>query len=161
RELRPQLFRRRVRRRQRGGGRFHLSGRSGIILAAGENVRVILKPDLLVVLPESEAETGALRTWTEPRPDHVFHLAVEANGGTILRDLGARDDACREPINIVFDTTEARWQPISNLAFAPFELDGRSYASVEGFWQGLKSDDDAVRRRIAALAGLEAKNAGP
>jgi hypothetical protein len=45
---------------------------------------------------------------------------------------------------------------ISNLAHTPFELDGNDYASVEGFWQGLRYADDSRRREIALLAGVEA-----
>jgi hypothetical protein len=42
----------------------------------------------------------------------------------------------------------------------PFTLDGQSYASVEGFWQGLKFVDGAERRRIGQLYGGQAKQAG-
>ncbi len=49
---------------------------------------------------------------------------------------------------------------ISNLAETSFELDGRGYASVEGFWQGLKFPSAADRRRIAGLHGGAAKRAG-
>jgi hypothetical protein len=124
-------------------------------------MRVLLKPELLVVLPDAETEALAFRNWAASRQNHVFHLTADANGGGVLRDLGLRADACREPINIVFDSVEARFRPISNLARSPFELDGRRYESVEGFWQGLKSQSAAERERIAALWGTEAKNAGP
>ncbi len=52
-------------------------------------------------------------------------------------------------------------QLISNLAQTPFELDGRRYASIEGFWQGLKFPDEVDRQRLAALHGHAAKAAGP
>jgi hypothetical protein len=48
---------------------------------------------------------------------------------------------------------------ISNFAHTPFELDGRTYASVEGFWQGLKLADPDERARVAELFGSEAKRA--
>jgi predicted NAD-dependent protein-ADP-ribosyltransferase YbiA (DUF1768 family) len=124
-------------------------------------MRVLLKPEILVVLPDTAEETDAFQTWASAHQDHVFHLTADANGSAVLRDLGLRADACREPINIVFEINDTRFQPISNLALAPFELDGRRYASVEGFWQGLKSDSATERARIAALWGVEAKNAGP
>ncbi len=124
-------------------------------------MRVLLKPEILVVLPDTEAETHAFQTWAAAHQDHVFHLTADANGSGVLRDLGVRADACHEPINIVFDTSDARFRPISNLALAPFALDGRHYASVEGFWQGLKIDDAAERERIVSLWGTDAKNAGP
>jgi predicted NAD-dependent protein-ADP-ribosyltransferase YbiA (DUF1768 family) len=37
-------------------------------------------------------------------------------------------------------------------------LHGERYASVEGFWQGLKFDSPADRQRVAGLAGKEAKS---
>lgn len=64
-------------------------------------------------------------------------------------------------INITFDTVEMPLQLISNLAHTPFVLDGHTYASIEGFWQGLKFEGDGERRRLAALWGHDAKLAGP
>jgi predicted NAD-dependent protein-ADP-ribosyltransferase YbiA (DUF1768 family) len=124
-------------------------------------MRVVQKPGLLIVLPDTEAETDTFQTWAASHQDHVFHLAADANGSAVLRHLGLRSDACREPINIVFETSDDRFRPISNLALTPFDLDGRRYASVEGFWQGLKLESAAERERIAALSGTAAKNAGP
>ena len=89
----------------------------------------------------------------------MFHLVDGTDDGAAFHDIGPREQACREPINIVFDQIEDRWRPISNLAYTPFTLEGRHYASVEGFWQGLKFDKDAERRRVAALWGLAAKKA--
>lgn len=65
------------------------------------------------------------------------------------------------PINITFDAAPMPQQLISNLAKTPFELDGRRYASIEGFWQGLKFPGEVDRQRIAALSGHDAKKAGP
>jgi predicted NAD-dependent protein-ADP-ribosyltransferase YbiA (DUF1768 family) len=49
---------------------------------------------------------------------------------------------------------------ISNFAHTPFALDGRTYAGIEGFWQGLKFPDEADRRRLADLHGSAARDAG-
>ena len=49
---------------------------------------------------------------------------------------------------------------ISNFALTPFVLDALPYASIEGFWQGLKFPDEVNRRRLAELNGSEAKDAG-
>lgn len=65
------------------------------------------------------------------------------------------------PINIAFDATPMPLRLISNLAETSFELDGRGYSSVEGFWQGLKFPDEADRQRLAELSGHAAKSAGP
>jgi predicted NAD-dependent protein-ADP-ribosyltransferase YbiA (DUF1768 family) len=66
-----------------------------------------------------------------------------------------------EPLNITFDEAPMPLRLISNLAETSFEMDGRFYSSVEGFWQGLKFPGEADRQRIAELSGHEAKKAGP
>lgn len=49
---------------------------------------------------------------------------------------------------------------LSNFADAPFELNGRKYASVESFWQGLYfSEGSLEREQIAQMNGREAKRA--
>ena len=122
-------------------------------------MRVILKAGLLILSTEDAAEQEALAAWCGAMKDHVFRLDGGTAKGAALHDLGPRPEACREPINIVFAQTEARWRPISNLARTPFTLRGRSYASIEGFWQGLKFESDAERARVAALWGRPAKAA--
>jgi predicted NAD-dependent protein-ADP-ribosyltransferase YbiA (DUF1768 family) len=119
-------------------------------------MRVMFKDAVLAMIPETDAEREAFAAWRSTKAGHVF--ALTGADGT-LHDIGDRDDACREPINI---NTKAR-KPldlISNVAATRFELDGEDYASVEGFWQGLKFADLAERRRVAALSGSEAKDAG-
>ena len=46
----------------------------------------------------------------------MFHFPGASEKGGALHDLGPRADACRDPINIVFNVSDARWRPISNLA---------------------------------------------
>jgi hypothetical protein len=122
-------------------------------------MRVILKPGLIAISAETDAERAELAAWGADRANHVFHLPLESDRGLALYDLGRREDACAEPINITYDGVE-RWRPISNLAHTPFDLDGRRYASVEGFWQGLKFAAPEDRARVAALWGTEAKAIG-
>ena len=69
--------------------------------------------------------------------------------------------AGQEPLNITFDATPMPLRLISNLAETAFKLDGRDYASVEGFWQGLKFAGAEDRVRFAGLAGHAAEKAGP
>ena len=67
----------------------------------------------------------------------------------------------KETINIGFKGETETEQMLSNLAPTPFELNGKSYASVEGFWQSLKfSEKNDERNKIANLSGIEAKKAG-
>jgi hypothetical protein len=98
--------------------------------------------------------------WVETHADHVFCLQSKDGMNSLLRDLGPRPEACREPINVVSTAKDEVIRLISNLAHTPFELHGRTYASVEGFWQGLKFPGEADRQRIAPLHGTEAKRAG-
>jgi predicted NAD-dependent protein-ADP-ribosyltransferase YbiA (DUF1768 family) len=122
-------------------------------------MRVILKKGMLVLSVENEAERADFAVWREAAKGHVFVFDGGSSKGGALFDIGVREEACREPINIVY-TNGDQWQLISNLAETPFVLDGRSYASVEGFWQGLKADSERERRRIAGLSGLAARRAG-
>jgi predicted NAD-dependent protein-ADP-ribosyltransferase YbiA (DUF1768 family) len=121
-------------------------------------MRAIFKDGQLILVTETDAEREAFAAWRTGRKDHVFRFDGGSEKGGALHDLGPREDACREPINVTFESDE-RWLPISNLALTPFEMRGRRYASVEGFWQGLKFASDADRERIAALHGSEAKSA--
>ena len=123
-------------------------------------MRVVLKPGVVAIAPENEAERDAFLAWRAAAAGHVFAFDGGSDKGAALLDLGLREEACREPINIVYTETDPRFRPISNLAHAPFRLDGRDYASVEGFWQGLRFSESAARARVAHLWGLEARHSG-
>ncbi len=122
-------------------------------------MRVVLKAGILSVSVETDEERQTFALWREATLGHVFAFESSSTKGGSFHDLGPREDACREPINIVSDMDEARWRPIGNLALTPFALRGRAYASVEGFWQGLKFRGEADRERVAALWGRAAKAA--
>lgn len=128
-------------------------------------VKTVFKDRYLVVVPESADEQLELAAWLEGREGRMFALAsrpgeIETPRGLALRDVGPREEICREPINVTSRAADPQVRLISNFAPAPFELDGRAYASVEGFWQGLKYPKAADRRRVAALVAGEAKRAG-
>jgi predicted NAD-dependent protein-ADP-ribosyltransferase YbiA (DUF1768 family) len=122
-------------------------------------MRVILKPDLIVVAGDS-TDADDVAAFGARHAEHVFTLIVQGGKGFALRDLGLKADACREPINIHSRLADPELRLIGNLAHTPFELDGRSYQSVEGFWQGLKFIDPDDRARLADLHGSAAKRAG-
>ena len=128
-------------------------------------MKVVFKVEHLIVIPESDAEQAELADWSAVHADQVFSVSSADSGsrharGLAFGSLGVRDEACREPINVTSRASDPTIALVSNLAATPFVLDERFYASVEGFWQGLKLADEAERRRIALLAGLEAKHAG-
>lgn len=120
-------------------------------------MRVRFKEKHLIVSAESAAEREEIAAHAAVRNGHVFHLTAHGDKGFALEDLGVRADALEEPLNISSRIPDPMLRPISNLAFTPFELDGQAYASVEGFWQGLKTEDPGERTRIAALWGAAAK----
>lgn len=121
---------------------------------------VLLRQERLFLAPEEPAVNAALIAWQKERDNHVFVAARRDGGGMTFKDLGHRKTACAVPINITSRSPSPTLRLIANFAATPFELDGQQYASVESFWQCLKSDDPAERRRIAGLSGRDAKRAG-
>jgi predicted NAD-dependent protein-ADP-ribosyltransferase YbiA (DUF1768 family) len=121
---------------------------------------VRLKDGLLVLSGASDAERADLAQWSTALAGHMLAIRVQDDGTVRLRDAGPEAELRREPINIVYDLTPHPLNLISNLAPTPFELDGRRYASVEAFWQGLKFPSDEDRERIAPLDRHAARLAG-
>lgn len=123
-------------------------------------MKVILKERLFVVIAESDNEKEAAAPWVSAADGHVFVLKRQDDRTFRMVDLGPLAEACREPINVTSRSSDPQICLISNLAHTPFKLDGRFYASVEAFWQGLKFPDEAKRAEIAALHGHQARLAG-
>lgn len=123
-------------------------------------MKVVLKDRQLVLIPEGAAELDALAEWKLLHQGHVLVVEENDGSGASLSDLGPRESACCEPINVVSTHPDPAIRLIGNFATTPFVLDGREYQTVEGFWQGLKFDDDRVRREIADLDGKAAKHRG-
>ena len=121
---------------------------------------VRLRDNLIVITAETPQEQAIIAGWATGAGGNVFVLNHQDQRTFRLTGLGPRPDACREPINVTFRSTDAMIRLISNLAHTSFELDGKTYASVEGFWQGLKFSDSERRRQISQLHGLEARSAG-
>jgi predicted NAD-dependent protein-ADP-ribosyltransferase YbiA (DUF1768 family) len=127
-----------------------ISGGSGIM-------RVVLKDGLLIVVPDDDDENAALDAFGERHGERLFRLAHSGKGVQFF-DVGPEDIVRNRPINIT-SRSPAPLSLIANFARAPFELDGRAYASVEGFWQSLKFADPGERARVGALHSSEAKRA--
>ena len=117
---------------------------------------VRLRDGMLIVTP-SEGET--LVEWLDAHAGQVFRLSAIKGGSALLQALGPEPEACRIPVNITSQSPEPL-RLASNFAHTPFELHGLAYASIESFWQGLKFPDEADRRRLAALHGPAARDAG-
>jgi predicted NAD-dependent protein-ADP-ribosyltransferase YbiA (DUF1768 family) len=123
-------------------------------------MKAVLKDHKLILVPEGDAETRALGEWKGCRIGHVFCAHPNEGTGLPLKDLGPREVACNEPINVSSRSDDESVRLIGNFAATPFELDGRRYASVESFWQGLKFDDRLERRRVAESEGPAARHVG-
>ena len=120
-------------------------------------MRVLVKDGKFVIVPEGTESIEALCSdWERERA----YRAYRSGGAIVLEDVGTFDDAFRVPINVTSMHPDRRIRLISNFAATPFELDGEVYASVEGFWQSLRTTRRADRRLIAGLAGGSARNAG-
>jgi len=120
-------------------------------------MKVILKEELLILVPGGENEISELAQWKKEYQQHHFYLAKDQGSGLMLRDLG--DARLTEPINITSQHPSSTIQLIGNFGATPFELDGMQYVSVESFWQSLKCHNDQDRQRIAQLPGADAKQA--
>jgi predicted NAD-dependent protein-ADP-ribosyltransferase YbiA (DUF1768 family) len=105
-----------------------------------------------ILLAETEHERAALRAIGSRFAGQDLRI-TRAGNPLVLAQV--------EAINITFDSVPMPLRLIANLAEAPFELDGRRYASTEGFWQGLKFPDEASRLRLAGMSGHAAKSAAP
>ncbi|MDQ5934632.1 MAG: hypothetical protein QG574_1938 [Cyanobacteriota bacterium erpe_2018_sw_21hr_WHONDRS-SW48-000092_B_bin.40] len=64
------------------------------------------------------------------------------------------------PINCASCSDEEVGRQMSNFAHTPFVFRGREYASVEGFYQGIKFPEEEKRIKIAAMHGVYARSAG-
>lgn len=123
-------------------------------------MKTIVKENLLILVPDSADEKAAIARWKTGREGHLLTLGQNSGAGTSIRFLGPREDVCREPINVTSRHPDEPVRLIGNFATTPFELDGKKYASIESFWQGLKFPEGPERERVAALDGAAARKAG-
>lgn len=121
-------------------------------------MRLIFQNHVIGLSAETQAEE-AICALLGAADGFVFRLHAPTRRGLAFRVIGPEDEARRTPLNIV-RSMAPRFAPISNLAHTPFTLDGEVYASVEAFWQGLKSADPAQRRALGLLWGAQAKGRG-
>lgn len=94
------------------------------------------QPKVREVKPRSES--------VRPEPPDFSHLPLE-----------------KRPVNVGGSNAELTAREMSNFQHSPFVLDGRTFASVEGFYVWLKHSGDAAKQAHAqTLYGYEAKKFG-
>jgi hypothetical protein len=123
-------------------------------------MQTILKDKVLVLIPETDTEQTELATWKAEHQDYVLLVQVNKGSGLTLKELGSKEDVCKEPFQIISNSPNPAARLISNFATTPFILGDRNYTSVESFWQGLKFTDETERQRIALLDGRQARSEG-
>lgn len=123
-------------------------------------MRAIFKAGRLVVFADNESERGDLAEFARRANGHVFLVDHHGGDGLNMSDLGPHEEACREPINVTSLSADPAIAILGNFAPTPFKLDGRRYASIESFWQGLKFASESDRARLALLDGRQAKAEG-
>lgn len=64
------------------------------------------------------------------------------------------------PLNCSGSSQEEIGRQMSNLFFSPFRFHGLQFASLEGWYIGLKTLDEQLRLELAQLHGMEAKRRG-
>lgn len=65
------------------------------------------------------------------------------------------------PFNVASNSKNRIEKRLSNLDYAPFVFNGQTYASIEGFWQGLKFPEGSeMRAQVAEMSGLPSKMIG-
>lgn len=121
-------------------------------------MKISVKNGQIILVDDTLEDPSPLREALRALDGHALSVQIRSDVCIVLEDLGPRAEACREPINIT-RSAEAQFVPISNLFPTPFILDDEIYASIEGFWQSLKCPSPALRQKVAALSGVEAKKA--
>jgi hypothetical protein len=121
-------------------------------------MKITLDENRLILEPNTSDGVALFRDFISEYENWMFQLQVE-DGVAMLTKIGDRPTVCNEAINILYSSSNKEIQCISNLGHTPFEMDNRRYESVEGFWQGLKFEEEK-REELASLFGKEAKKAG-
>ena len=86
-------------------------------------------------------------------------IIEQADGQVIETRINRLIPLEERPLNVASGAGEPIGKLLSNFAERSFVIDGKTYASVEAFYQGLKWPDNAHREEAAKLAGKKAKYA--
>ena len=96
------------------------------------------------------------KLWTDEKGE--VRRGENADGTTFVRPK--RIPLEEQPLNVYSRDPEELGRLLSNFAVTPFVLDGKAYASIEGFYAAIKYwENPKEQKRVARLSGSEAKNA--
>jgi hypothetical protein len=108
--------------------------------------------------------SGSVLVCLQGQPPRTYHpdgSVARSDSGQLVAVTRKRPVAPEQkPLNVASKATEEIGQALSNFALRHFILDGRRYASVEAWYQGLKWPEKKKRAEIARLSGALAKRAG-
>src|SRR5262245_56679664 len=90
-------------------------------------VKVLLKDRQLGLIPEDAHEADDLAAWKLLHLGHVLLIEHHEGTGAPLVDLGPRETACREPINVTSAHPDPAVRLIGTFAETPFVLDDERY----------------------------------
>jgi predicted NAD-dependent protein-ADP-ribosyltransferase YbiA (DUF1768 family) len=114
--------------------------------------------------PPAEGNAPDAKTTSAPSETNARYAETDARQSEATAAPRPFDDiAPREelPFNVGSKNGTQIEQDMSNFAHTPFDLDGKHYESVEGFYVALKWSEDPVKAEQAAqLWGYEAKKFG-
>jgi hypothetical protein len=122
--------------------------------------KVIHKPDGSVVTLMNSNKVVIHEVGQQPQTRSVEGFLYKVQDGKVVERIpkGVMPIE-RKSLNVASCASEGVGKELSNFAERPFTLHGKSYASVEAWYQGLKWPDEAKREEVAGLAGVEAKRA--
>jgi predicted NAD-dependent protein-ADP-ribosyltransferase YbiA (DUF1768 family) len=89
-----------------------------------------------------------------------FVVHGSANGEETVTPPKLRYAPHEKPLNVASMSAEEIGRLMSNFAETPFVLDDERYASVEGFYVSVLTQDEDLRARLRLLSGREAKSEG-
>lgn len=119
-----------------------------IELKNGGKILLFSSGDKIIIRPGQPIKT-------EKPGGRIF---VEQHDGQVSESRIKRLIPLQEkPLNVASRAGEPIGKLLSNFAERSFVMDGKQYASVEAFYQGLKWTDSAKRAAVAGLSGKEAK----
>ncbi|MBL8890238.1 MAG: NADAR family protein [Planctomycetaceae bacterium] len=123
-------------------------------------MRLTEKQEMLVLLPETDAEQKQLARMATAWEGHVFELVAGPSGELRLISKGPASDVLDRSIEIAEPESRAEFATLANFSPTRFELDGHSFASLESFWQSLKFNDAAERIGVGNRSAPAARQLG-